>query len=81
MPAGETRAGFSLEPNMTRHEFAKYCWEGSQRTPATFFAVRMAQAGFLPVCDVKTFENEVSRSGGYVEFVPMKPLFVFDAQL
>lgn len=62
---------------MTRQEFARYCFEGEQWTPATLAAVRMAQRGILPKCDVATFEREVIRLDGLIEFEKMEPLFQF----
>ena len=62
---------------MTREEFARYCLEGAQWTPATIAAVRMAQSGFLPKADIAGFEQELLRLDGYIEVEKMEPLFVF----
>lgn len=61
---------------MTRSEFARYIFEGEQWTPATLAALRMGQAGMIPKCDVQTFEQEVLRPDGVIEYEQDAPLFV-----
>lgn len=51
---------------MTREEFADYILTGEQWTKATLAAVKMSQSGFIPECDVETFEREVTRPDGIV---------------
>ena len=51
---------------MTKEEFASYIWDGPQRTPATLAACYMAQSGFVPTCDVETFEREIAKPDGVV---------------
>lgn len=62
---------------MTRSEFAEYVFEGEQWTDATLTALRMAQAGMIPKCDVETFEREALKPGGFIEYELAAPLFVF----
>lgn len=62
---------------MTREQFAAYCWDGLQWTPATIAAVQLAQSGWLPKADIETFEKEVSRPDGVIEVTKMEPMFVF----
>lgn len=62
---------------MTRDEFARYIFEGEQWTPATLAAVRMAQDGMIPTCDVQTFECEVSRPDGVVPVRHEQPMLKF----
>jgi hypothetical protein len=67
-----------MKTDMTRDEFARYCWEGSQWTPAKIAAVHMAQSGFLPKSDAETFERELLNLDGYIEverMPPIQPLF------
>ena len=51
---------------MTRQEFERYIIEGSQWTPATLAALRMMQQGFIPECDVETFEREIGKPDGII---------------
>jgi hypothetical protein len=53
---------------MTRDEFARYVFEGTEWTPATLAAARMMQDGMIPACDVETFEREVVRPDGVIPF-------------
>ena len=65
---------------MTRDEFAMYIFNGTQWTPATLAAVKMAQDGMIPTCDIETFEREVVRPDGMIPFEKAAPLFRFGAQ-
>lgn len=53
---------------MTREEFVRYVFEGTEWTPATLAAARMMQDGMIPTCDVGTFEREIGRPDGIVPF-------------
>ena len=51
---------------MTTDEFTRYIFEGSQWTKETLPAARLAESGFVPECDIETFEREVSRPDGVI---------------
>ena len=57
---------------MTKEEFERYIFTGAQWTPATLAAVRMAQSGFIPECDVETFEREIGKPDGIIPIQKMK---------